>query len=211
MEVGRTLALAVVLALGGAGAASACQSSGAPLLDDNFKTADPGWGQPDNIAAFTAGGLILTPPVGGSAWRWNSSQSMAKADLCVLVMNPKQLPSPADENTVGAVGVWFWGADPQNFYTATIALDGTAAITRLVRGSWRTVVAPVAAPAVKTAPGAVNEVEIVTNGNDAGFYVNGTKIKDIQGQAPATGGPPGIYGESGATGTSWTFQRVQLF
>lgn len=210
--MGGKLILAVVLALcSGAGAASACQSRVTPLLDDNFKTADPGWGQADNIAAFTADGLVLTPPVGGSAWRWNTGYSMARADLCVQVMNPTRLPSPANEDTVGAVGVWFWGADSQNFYTATISLDGTIAITRLVRGSWKTVIAPVPSTTVKTAPGAVNEIEVVTNGNNAGFYVNGSKIEDFQGQPPQGGGPPGVYGESGPTSTSWVFHRVQLF
>ena len=205
------LALAVVLALCGANAAAACQGRGAPLLDDDFKTADPGWGQPDNIASFTANGLVMTPPAGGSAWRWNSNYAMARADLCATAINPPQLPSPADEDTVGAVGLWFWGADPQNFYTATISLDGTAAVTRLVGGSWRTVIAPVRTPAVKTAAGAVNEVEIVTRGNTASLYVNGTKVQDFEGQTPAGGGPPGIYAESGPTETTWTFRRVQLF
>lgn len=211
MTVGRVLVLAISLTLCGAGAASACQSKGAPLLDENFKTADPGWGQPDNIAAFTATGLVLTAPSGGSAWRWNSSQSMASADLCVQVMNPAPLPSPANEDTVGAVGLWFWGADQENFYTATISLDGTAAVTHLVHGAWRAVLAPVPAPAIKTAAGAVNEIEIVTKGNTASFYVNGAKVRDFQGEAPANGGAPGIYGESGPKGTSWQFQRVQLF
>jgi hypothetical protein len=212
MAVGGKLALAVLLGLcSAAGAASACQSRNAPVLDDSFKMADPGWGQPDNVAAFTANGLVLTPPVSGSGWRWNSNHSMARADLCVQVMNPARLPSPADQETVGDVGVWFWSADSQNFYTATISLDGSTSITRLVHGNWRTVIAPVPSPAVKTAPGAVNEIEIVTNGNTASFYVNGTKIEDFQGQAPANGGPPGIYGESGPTGTAWTFQRVRVF
>ena len=212
MSVRGKLALAVLLGLcSAAGAASACQSRSVPLLDENFKTADSGWGQPDNVAAFTANGLVLTPPVSGSAWRWNSNQSMARADLCVQVMNPTQLPSPANQDTVGDVGVWFWSADSQNFYTATISLDGSTSITRLIRGGWRTVIAPAPSPAVKTAPGAVNEIEIVTNGNIASFYVNGTKIQELQGQAPPNGGPPGIYGESGPTGTSWTFQRVRVF
>ena len=210
--MGGKLVFAVLLALSGSiGAASACQSHGTPLLDDSFKTADPGWGQPDNVAAFTANGLILTAPVSGSAWRWNRSQTMAHNDLCVEVMNPAQLPSPADADTVGAVGVWFWSTDSQNFYTATIALDGSVAITRLSGGIWRTITTPAPSPAINTAPGAVNEIEIVTNGNKASFFVNGAKVQDVQGQAPATGGPPGIYGESGPKGTSWVFQRVRLF
>ena len=62
-----------------------------------------------------------------------------------------------------------------------------------------------------SAAGAVNEVEVLTNGNTAQFYVNGKLITDIHGQAPADGGSPGVYGESGPKSTTWLFQRVRLF
>jgi hypothetical protein len=201
----------VLLCCGTAGAASACQKHTAPVFEDNFKNADPGWGQPDNVAAFTPQGLVLTPPVSGSAWRSNANLSMARGDWCVQVINPTNLPTPADEDAVGSVGVWFWGKDLQNFYTATVTLDGNASVDRLNRGLWQIVVAPVAAPSVKTAPGAMNEIEIVTNGNNAAFYVNGTLITNVTGRPPANGGPAGIYGESGPKGTSWVFPRVVLY
>src|ERR1700744_6064079 len=96
---------------GAAGVASACQKSTNPQLDETFKNADQGWGQPDNVAAFTAQGLVLKPPPGGSAWRMNTNFTMAKADWCITVVSPSNLPNPADEDSVGSVGVWFWGKD----------------------------------------------------------------------------------------------------
>jgi hypothetical protein len=192
-------------------AASACQKNSNALLDDNFKNADPGWGEPDNIAAFTAQGLVLRPPVSGSAWRWNANFTMARADWCVQVISPTSLPSPADEGAVGSVGIWFWGKDLQNFYTATITLDGNASIDRLNHGIWQVVVPPASASSIRTKPGAVNEIEIVTNGNNAAFYVNGVLITDVTGHPPPNGGSPGIYGESGPTGTRWMFPRVVLY
>jgi len=209
-----SLKLAVILMAslcGATASASACQHNGNALLDDNFKNPDAGWGQPDNIAAFTQNGLTLTPPVNGSAWRTDANFTLASADLCIEVMSPSALPDPADEDTVGAAGVWFWGKDTQNFYTAAISLDGKASVMRLVDGKWLTIVAPAPASSVKTAPGAVNEIEIVTAGNTAQFFVNGTQITEIHGQAPADGGAPGIYAESGPKGTTWLFQRVRLF
>lgn len=191
--------------------ALACQKTVNPVFEDNFKNADPGWGQPDNVAAFTPQGLVLTPPVSGSAWRSNANLTMAQGDWCIREINPANLSAPADENTVGAVGVWFWGSDLQNFYTATITLDGKASIDRLNHGIWQTVVPPSPAPSVNTAPGAANEIEIVTSGNKATFYVNGQRINDITAHPPASGGPPGVYGESGPTGTSWVFPRVALY
>lgn len=191
--------------------ASACKGRGTPLLDDNFKTADPGWGRADNIAAFTEHGLILRPPVGGSAWRWNRNYTMERADLCVDIINPAKLPMDADEISVGAVGLWFWGQDAQNFYTASISLDGKASVDRLVAGQWHDVVAPLPADAIKTAPGAVNELEILSAERTASFYVNGVMVGEVKGEPPSHGGAPGIYGESGPTGTSWRFIRVRLY
>jgi hypothetical protein len=199
------------IALSAANAASACQKKSSPLLDDSFKNADPGWGQPDNVAAFTAEGLVLKPPPSGSAWRSNAGFSMARADWCVQIVNPSPLPMPADEDSVGSAGLWFWGKDLQNFYTATITLDGNAEIDRLNRGVWQTVVPPAAASSIKTSPGAANELEIVTNGAAAEFYVNGALVTQFTGRPPANGGAPGIYGESGPQGTTWLFTRATLY
>ncbi|HZK88727.1 MAG TPA: hypothetical protein VFC56_01135 [Stellaceae bacterium] len=207
----RVLLVGLMALCAAAGAASACQKTSNPQLDENFKNADPGWGQPDNIAAFTADGLVLKPPVSGSAWRSNAHFTMARADWCITVVNPANLPDPANEDTVGSAGVWFWGKDQQNFYTATISLDGKAAIDRLNRGGWQIVAAPAATPAVKTAPGAANELEIVTEGDKAIFYVNGTRVAATTGRPPANGGSPGLYGESGPKGTSWVFPRATLY
>jgi len=207
----KIVAVALLSTVAMGSAASACQKNANALLDDNFKNPDPGWGQPDKFAAFTATGLALTPPDSGSAWRWNSGLSMQRADWCIEVMSPAKLPNPADEAAVGSVGVWFWGKDSENFYTATITLDGQASVMHLVAGKWLTVVAPAGAASVKTTPGAVNEIEIVTDGNTAQFFVNGAKIADVRGDAPPNGGAPGIYGESGPKGTTWLFQRTRLF
>jgi hypothetical protein len=207
----RILAVSLVILCSAAGTASACQKHTAPMFQDDFKNADPGWGQADNVAAFTPQGLVLTPPVSGSAWRTNANVSMAQGDWCVEVISPASLPTPADEDAVGSVGVSFLGSDLQNFYTATITLDGNASVDRLNHGIWQAVVTPTPAPSIKTSPGATNEIEIVTNGNKAAFYVNDTLVTNITGQPPANGGPAGIYGESGPKGTSWVFPRVALY
>jgi hypothetical protein len=206
------IAAAGLLALcSAAGTASACQHDAKALFDENFKSPDPGWGQADNVAAFTPDGLALTPPVSGSAWRWNASYSMAKNDWCVEVMNPTKLPDPPDEDAVGAVGLWFWDKDQQNFYTAKITLYGEASVWRLAGGQWTTIFPAANTKAVKSAPGAVNEIEVVTNAGSAKFYVNGTLITEVSGNEPPNGGAPGIYGESSPKGTTWLFKRARLF
>ena len=205
------VAIGLMMLCGMTAVASACQKQTNPVFEDNFKNADAGWGQPDNVAAFTPQGLVLTPPVSGSGWRSNANLSIAQGDWCVDVVSPTSLPTPADEDAVGAVGVWFWGTDLQNFYTATITLDGKASVDQLNHGIWQVVVPPMAAPSVNTAPGGVNEIEIVTSGKTAAFYVNGQLVTNVTGQPPANGGPPGVYGESGPKGTTWIFRRVALY
>ena len=209
--IARALLVGLILICATVGAASACQKKTNPLLDDNFKNADPGWGEPDNVAAFTADGLVLKPPVSGSAWRWNANFTMAHNDWCIAIVNPQSLPDPADEDAVGSVGIWFWGRDLQNFYTATITLDGNAQVDRLNRGTWQLVVAPTFTGSIKTTPGATNELEIVTNGDRATFYVNGMLVTEVAGHPPQDGGSPGIYAESGPTGTPWLFPRATLY
>lgn len=201
------VAVAAMLAMGGVGCA--CQaSSKAPILDETFKTPDPGWGPPDDAAAFTSEGLVLKPPVNGSAWRWNPNYTLDGRDLCVSVVNPNHVFGRGD---IGDVGVWFWAKDAQNFYTATLSLDGAVSIDRLVDGVWHIVMAPTPSTAVHTQPGAVNEVEIAVHGNTGSFWVNGTKITDFRGDPPPHGGAPGVYAESGGPGVSWVFPRVELF
>jgi hypothetical protein len=207
--IGTTAALALLL--GTSGAALACQGRGTPMLDEDFKNPDIGWGKPDTIASYTPQGLVLRPPVNGSAWRWNRNFGLARADLCVEAVNPAPLPNPANAENTGDVGLWFWGQDAQNFFTATISLDGTAGVDRLVNGIWQSVVAPVPSPAIRTAAGAVNEVELVVSGNSGTFFVNGSRIADFHGQAPQGGGAPGIYAESGPAITTWLFPRATLY
>jgi hypothetical protein len=204
-------AAALGLLLGAGSAAQACQGTGAPTLVEDFKNPDIGWGKPDTIASYSPQGLVMRPPVGGSAWRWNRNFNMARADFCIEAVNPSPLPNPANAETVGDAGMWFWGTDAQNFFSATISLDGTAAVDRLVNGIWQPVVAPRPTPAVRTAAGATNEIELVTSGNAATFFVNGSRIADFHGQPPQGGGAPGIYAESGPQITTWLFPRAVLY
>jgi hypothetical protein len=202
------IAGAALLLLGASGGALACQGKATAMLDETFKPPDPGWGPPDDAAAFTPGGLALKPPVNGSAWRWNPNYSMDGSSLCVSIANPAPLP---ERSAMGDVGVRFWSKDAQNFYTATVSLEGSVAIDRLVNGTWQVVLPPTPSGAVRTRPGDLNEVEVTVSGNTGSFFVNGTKVVDFRGDPPPRGGPPGVYAESGSTGVTWVFPRVRLF
>jgi hypothetical protein len=203
--IARIFAGSALLLLWASDAVMACQSHTGAMLDENFKTPDPGWGPPDQAASFNPEGLVLKPPVNGSAWRWDQNYTIDGKDLCVTVTNPGQPTGNAD------AGVWFWGTNGLNFYTATISLDGSVAVDRLINGVWHVVVPPRASEAVRTRPGETNEVEVFVRGNAASFYVNDNKIADFHGLAPTGSGPPGVYAESGDKPVNWVFSRVRLF
>ena len=201
---------AVAVLLATSGAASACLGKSDPALDDNFANPDPGWPNGDNVAT-TPQGLVVKPPVNGSTWAVNSNYTMNGADLCVTVSLPPTLPAQANEDTVGDVGVLFWKRDNDNYYMAAISPDGIAVVSRYLNGQWLTIVNPIHSDAIKTGPGAVNEIEVTNRGNAGSLYVNDTKITDFRGQAPPDGGPPGVYAESGPSVTNWVFSRVRLY
>ncbi len=200
---------AVVFLLADA-AAFACLGKSDPALDDNFANPDPGWPSSDNVAT-TPQGLVVKPPANGSTWVVNSNYTIDGSDLCVTVVLPATLPTPANEDTVGDVGVLFWKRDNDNYYMAAMSPDGVAVVSRYLNGQWVTIVNPAKSATIKTGAGAVNELEITTKGNAGSFYINGTKIADFRGQAPSGGGPPGVYAESGPSVTTWMFSRVQLY
>ena len=202
------IASVALMLLGASGGALACQAKATAMLDETFKTPDPGWGPPDDAASFSTAGLVLKPPVNGSAWRWNPNYATDGTTLCVTVANPTPMP---DRAAMGDVGIRFWSKDAQNFYTATLSIEGSVAIDRLVNGIWQVVLPPTPSGAVHTKPGALNEIEVTVNGNTGSFLINGPKVVDFRGDPPPRGGPPGVYAESGSTAVTWVFPRVQLF
>jgi hypothetical protein len=206
----RALFGAVAVLFATSGAAPACLGKSDPALDDNFTHPDPGWPNADNVSPTTQG-LVVKPPANGSTWAVNSNYTMDGSDLCVTIALPAALPTPADEDTVGDVGVLFWRRDNDNYYMAAISPDGVAVVSRYLTGQWLTIVNPTHSPAIKTGAGAVNEIEITTRGNAGSLYINSMKVTDFRGQAPPSGGSPGVYAESGPNVTTWVFSRVQLY
>ncbi|MBV8888730.1 MAG: hypothetical protein JO305_03590 [Alphaproteobacteria bacterium] len=204
------MAAAAVLMIGSV-SGMACQSRTGAVLDDNFKAPNPGWGAPESDVAFTAQGLVLRPPANNSVFILNENYTLDAMDFCIDVAVPGNLPSPANQDDSGDIGVLFWSRDAEDFYTATISLDGSAAIDRLIKGEWQIIYGPTPTAAVKTAAGATNQVEIEITGNAGSLFINDAKIADFHGQAPPKGGPPGLYAESGVTAvTTWVVPRVQL-
>jgi hypothetical protein len=119
-------------------------------------------------------------------------------------------------NTVGDslgacdLGIVFWGIDNNNFYTAAIQADGSCSIFRFTGGRWLT---PANVPpplGVHKGIGTANLLRVVTKGNRATFYVNGTQVTAITGMPPAGGGLVGIYAQSNNSASTWTAQDLKV-
>jgi len=215
--IARVLAGAALLFASSA-AAFACQGTSNPALDENFKQPDPGWGETsDQYSSASPQGLSMQPPVNGGWWWLNTNYTMDGSDVCLQIVMaaapaPTQGANGQPVSNDSDAGLLFWSKDAQNFYTATIAPDGSYGVYRLIAGKWTSIVAETPSPAIKTAAGSINEVELTVSGNAGSFYINGTKVADIHGQAPPDGGSPGIYCESGsAAATTWVFPRFQIY
>jgi hypothetical protein len=210
--------IGAALLLTSSGGVLACQGTGDTVLDDKFNPPETGWGawiaELGGNGAFTPQGMTITPTVNGAIHLSNPHYTMDGTDLCVSVTLPATLPSPANSDTLGDVGIAFWIKDDADYYTAVMSPDGNAKISRRIAGEWVTppIYGPTASSAIKTAAGSTNEIEIMVSGRRGSFYINGTKITDFGGQPPPNGGPPGLYAESGSSAvTTWLFPRVQLY
>jgi len=199
------------------GVAVACQGKTNAALDENFQKPDPGWGHLSgnvggNVASVSPQGLVIRPVANRIAVLKNGAYTLDGADYCVDVAFPTPLPSPANRHTVGGGGVLFWFKDNINFYVATIAPDGSVVIARNVNNSWAILYGPTPSAAVKTAPGAVNQIELRVKGNSGTLIVNDLIVTTFHGQAQPDGGPVGLYCESGDTAvTTWVYPRVQVY
>jgi hypothetical protein len=181
-----------------------------PALDDNFVKPDPGWPNGDNVAT-TPQGLVVKPPVNGSTWAVNSNYTMDGSDLCVTVALPATLPSPANEDTVGDVGVVFWKRDNDNYYMAAISPDGIAVVSRYLNGQWLTIVNPIHSAAIKTGPGAVNEIEVTNRAMPAASTSTTQRSPISAVRRRRAAARPASMPKAARRVTTWVFSRVQLY
>lgn len=177
--------LAGILSLTLGQAAWACQGTKV-LFDDKFAQSDPAWGgDPDHFIAQGGKLEIKLPPT--NHW-FNQNNVYGDSDVCATVA----LDSGKEDSV--SLGLAFWGLDDDHYYTFLIAANGNFSVLRKVAAgrflspiSWR------ASPAIKKGLGESNEIEVVTKGNRASVFVNGTKVGEITGQPPDTGSLVGLY------------------
>ena len=74
--------------------------------------------------------------------------------------------------------------------------NGKFWIARKQDGKWHTIVENVESSAINTSPGAANTLRVKASGNQAAFFINGTKVRDLRGQPPKAGWRFGLSGDN---------------
>jgi hypothetical protein len=169
--------------------AAACEGQQV-IFEDKFHDDAGGWSIKDNIEIKDGTFTFKLSPDDMSS-NLNVTFTVKDADICADAVWPE-----GDQPVLGA-GLLFWGVDNRTYFQFGILNNGKFWIARKEDGKWLgTIAANVDSTAIKTLPGAVNTLQVKTNGNSVAFYINGTKVRDLRGQAPKGDWRFGLSGDN---------------
>ncbi len=181
--VGLAVALGLVMAAGPA--AAECNPDNA-LFEDNFEFMDVSWGEPDESFFVEDEALKV------KGWREqvNFTTQNEGANVCVdatVVDASKPANSP--------MGLIFWWQDWDNFYYVWFWPDGGLEVRRVLKAK-STTVFTTETLALKKGVGVTNHTELQLKPRDATIIINGTKVRDLRGQAPKGDWRFGLSGDN---------------
>lgn len=160
---------------------AACEGK-ATLFSDDFANPSPAWG-PGNNDVFRDGKYTMTVEPNATVADWPDAPLFSgNYSVCVKIKLPQ------DPKGEAGSGVIFW-IDPlknkqggRNLYMAMISPDGFYWVAKQVDGARANVVEPAQSDAVKTGPGAVNEIVITLRDDRGTLVINGKNMGDFSGQ-----------------------------
>jgi hypothetical protein len=120
----------------------------------------------------------------------NVTYTVNDADIC------SEAVWPDGGSTILGAGLLFWGEDNRNYLQFGVLNNGKFWIARRQDGKWYTIVENVDSSAIKVKPGESNMLRVKSSGDVATFFVNGTKVRDLRGQAPKGGWRFGLSGDN---------------
>jgi hypothetical protein len=170
-------------------AAAACE--GAEIVfEDKFADDAGGWPLRDTIEVKDGSFVFKLPPDDMQS-NLNVTFTVKDADICSETVWPD-----GDQAMLGA-GLLFWGEDNRTYFQFGILNNGKFWIARKQGGKWLgTIAANVDSTAINQAPGSSNTLRGKTNGNNVTFFINGTKVRDLRGQAPKGDWRFGLSGDN---------------
>ena len=171
-----------------AGRARACEGQEV-IFEDNFSDDSGGWAMHQAVEVKD-GTFVFKLAPNDMQTDLNVTFTVKDADICSEAVWPD-----GDPQTLGA-GLLFWGEDNKDYFQFGVLNNGKFWIARKQDGKWHTIVENVESSAINTSPGAANTLRVKASGNQAAFFINGTKVRDLRGQSPKDGWRFGISGDN---------------
>jgi 3-keto-disaccharide hydrolase len=168
--------------------ASACEGTEI-VFEDKFADDSGGWAINHDVEVKDGSFTFKLPPDAMQS-DLNVTYTVNDADIC------SETVWPDGGSTILGAGLLFWGEDNRNYLQFGILNNGKFWIARRQDGKWYTIVENVDSSAIKVKPGESNTLRVKSSGGVATFFINGTKVRDLRGQAPKGGWRFGLSGDN---------------
>lgn len=203
---GNWLGAAVLLLFASGETAFATCEGDIVLFEDRFAELQPTWGQPSEVLKVEGGRLLVAPEPDTYFWITNQASLYDDIDMCVAMTTVEGI-EPDDAKA----GLVFWYVDANNFYVLQLAPNGKASVWRRQRGNWLEQVEWQDVEGVRTGDDSINELRVVTRGNQATLYVNEEELAAFTGVAPNDGQQIGIFATSPQSGAArYAFDNLKV-
>jgi len=159
------------------------------VFEDKFTDDAGGWAINQDVEVKDGSFTFRLPPDAMQS-DLNVTYTVDDADIC------SETVWPDGGSTILGAGLLFWGEDNRNYLQFGVLNNGKFWIARRQDGKWYTIVENVDSSAIKVKPGESNILRVKTSGGVATFFINGTKVRDLRGQAPKGGWRFGLSGDN---------------
>jgi hypothetical protein len=185
---GLGVAAALLCCVGLVEPAPACEGTQV-VFEDKFTDDAGGWAINQDVEVKDGSFTFKLPPDAMQS-DLNVTYTVNDADIC------SETVWPDGGSTILGAGLLFWGEDNRNYLQFGILNNGKFWIARRQDGKWYTIVENVDSSAIKVKPGESNTLRVKSSGGVATFFINGTKVRDLRGQAPKGGWRFGLSGDN---------------
>ena len=185
---GLGVAAALLCCVGFVEPAPACEGTQV-VFEDKFTDDAGGWAINQDVEVKDGSFTFRLPPDAMQS-DLNVTYTVDDADIC------SETVWPDGGSTILGAGLLFWGEDNRNYLQFGVLNNGKFWIARRQDGKWYTIVENVDSSAIKVKPGESNILRVKTSGGGATFFINGTKVRDLRGQAPKGGWRFGLSGDN---------------